>query len=128
MPRRLLATLLLASLCGCDPHASHQLPPPAAPVPKGTITERVTYLVAAQRNVPPQKVDADTRLNDDLGFDELDRVELVMELEDEFGIAIDDETASSVKTVGEVIHAVSRLTRKGRQTSDGIPIRPPSDQ
>jgi acyl carrier protein len=128
MPRRVLATIVFAVFCGCDPHASHQPPPPAAAVPKGTITERVTFLIAAQMNVPSQKVDADTRLNEDLGFDELDRVELVMELEAEFGIAIDDETASSVKTVGEVIHAVSRLIRKGRQTSDGIPIRPPSNQ
>jgi acyl carrier protein len=81
-------------------------------------------LISSQMGIPVRIVKPESRLQEDLGFDELDRVELVMELEEIFEIQIDDETAASLGTVGDAIRAVTRQTRKGRLTNDGIPIRP----
>lgn len=47
---------------------------------------------------------------DDLGFDSLDAVELMMECEKEFGIAIPDEDASQARTVKHIIDIVKKLT------------------
>ena len=113
MIRRLLATITLTAVCGCGSHASHQMSMPPAPHVEGSITDRVILLVASQVGVPVQNVDADTQLDKDLGFDDLDRVELMMELEEEFGITIDDQTAATVATVGDIVRAVSKQTRKG---------------
>ena len=49
------------------------------------------------------KLKDDTSLEEDLGADSLDTVELVMEFEDEFDISIFDEEFENVKTVGEII-------------------------
>jgi acyl carrier protein len=50
------------------------------------------------------------KLVDDLGCDSLDEIELVMALEDDFGIAIPDEEADKCKTVKDVIDLVNRVT------------------
>ncbi len=49
------------------------------------------------------------RLEEDLGADSLDVVELVLELEDEFAISISDADGDAVKTVADVIALVDRL-------------------
>lgn len=48
----------------------------------------------------------DFKLNDDLGIDSLDKVELIMELEDKFKIQILDEEIESINTIGEVFEIV----------------------
>ncbi len=125
MTSRLFIMLVLGTLCGCDPHASHQAAPATLPIVEGSIDDRVTNLIASQAGVPRRDLNPGTRLNEDLQFDELDRVELTMELEEEFAITIDDQTALSLNTVAEVVQAVKHLAVKLHRTSDGIPIRPP---
>jgi acyl carrier protein len=49
---------------------------------------------------------------DQLGADSLDRVELVMKCEDAFGIEIDDETAGTLQTVGQIVAYVQELQTK----------------
>ena len=51
----------------------------------------------------------DTNLIDDLGADSLDVVELIMELEDEFGIAISDEAAAELYTVGRIVEYLEKV-------------------
>ena len=73
------------------------------------IFEQVRDALAQQFEVDPDSITADTSLIDDLGADSLDVVELIMELEDEFGIAISDEDASQLYTVGRIVDYLEKL-------------------
>lgn len=76
-----------------------------------TIEERVKDVIVAQLGVDPSEVKPEASFVDDLGADSLDTVELVMALEEEFGIEIPDEEAEKIKTVGEAIeHIKSKLS------------------
>jgi len=67
------------------------------------IAERVAELVADQLGADRDKVVPDAHFIDDLGADSLDVVELVMRIEEEFGVSIPDVDAEGIQTVGEAI-------------------------
>jgi len=67
------------------------------------ILEKVKSVVTDQLNVEEDEVIDDAAFVDDLGADSLGIVELVMALEEEFGISIPDEDAESIKTVGDAV-------------------------
>ena len=67
------------------------------------ILEKVKAVIVEQLNVEEDDVIEDASFVDDLGADSLDIVELVMALEEEFGISIPDEEAESIKTVGDAV-------------------------
>jgi len=67
------------------------------------VTDRVKTIIAEQLGVKPEEVTPQASFVDDLGADSLDTVELVMALEEEFGIEIPDEDAEKMTTVGEAI-------------------------
>lgn len=67
------------------------------------IIEKVKAVIVEQLNVDEADVTEEASFVDDLGADSLDIVELVMALEEEFGISIPDEQAESIKTVGDAI-------------------------
>jgi acyl carrier protein len=71
-----------------------------------TVEERVKDVVVAQLGVDPSEVKPEASFVDDLGADSLDTVELVMALEEEFGLEIADEDAEKIKTVGETTEFV----------------------
>lgn len=58
--------------------------------------------IAAQLNIPVDSVKGDSRLIEDLKADSLDIVELVMGLEERYGIEIPDEDLPKIKTVDDV--------------------------
>lgn len=67
------------------------------------VFEKVKEIILDQINVPKEKVTMDANLVDDLGADSLDAVELMMNLEDEFGIQVDEDAAQNMKTVGDIV-------------------------
>ena len=73
------------------------------------IFEKVQEALAQQFEMDPQSITLDTNLIDDIGADSLDVVELIMTLEDEFGIAISDEDAAQLYTVGRIVDYLEKL-------------------
>ena len=73
------------------------------------IFEKVKNALAQQFELDPESITADTNLIDDLGADSLDVVELIMSLEDECGIAISDEDAAQLYTVGRIVDYLEKL-------------------
>lgn len=67
------------------------------------LMEKVKGVIVEQLNVEEDDVIEDASFIDDLGADSLDIVELVMALEEEFGISIPDEEAENIKTVGDAV-------------------------
>ena len=70
------------------------------------IGERVKKIVVEHLGVEPDKVTDQASFIDDLGADSLDTVELVMALEEEFGVEIPDEDAEKITTVGDAIRYI----------------------
>jgi acyl carrier protein len=69
--------------------------------------ERVKKVAVAQLNVNADEVTMEASFTKDLGADSLDTVELVMALEEEFGMEIPDEDAEKITTVGEAVKYIS---------------------
>ena len=65
--------------------------------------EKVKSIIVEQLGVSESEVTEQSHFIDDLGADSLDTVELVMALEEEFGIEISDEDAEKIQTVGDVL-------------------------
>lgn len=71
-----------------------------------TIEERVRKVIEDQLSVNQEQITTEASFIDDLGADSLDTVELVMALEEEFGVEIPDEEAEKITRVGEAIDYV----------------------
>jgi len=65
--------------------------------------DEVKEVVVEQLNVNPDEVKEESKFVEDLGADSLDVVELVMALEEKFGIEIPDEDAEKIQTVGDAV-------------------------
>ena len=72
------------------------------------IMDKVKSVIVEQLNVDEDLVTEDASFVDDLSADSLDIVELVMALEEEFGISIPDEEAENIKTVGDAIAFIEK--------------------
>jgi len=74
------------------------------------VQDKVKAIIAEQLGVKSEEVTAEASFIDDLGADSLDTVELVMALEEEFGIEISDEDAEKITTVGDAIKYIEEKT------------------
>jgi len=66
--------------------------------------DRVKEIIAKELEVDPKQLNPEAKFIEDLGADSLDIVELVMALEEEFGLDIPDEDADKLKTVGDAMN------------------------
>jgi acyl carrier protein len=72
--------------------------------------DKVKEVIAEQLNVDAADITPESAFVDDLGADSLDIVELVMALEEEFGISIPDEEAENIRTVGDAVTYITSNT------------------
>ena len=74
------------------------------------VADRVRAIIAEQLGVKLEEVTDSASFIEDLGADSLDTVELVMALEEEFGIEIPDEDAEKMASVGDAIKYIDSKT------------------
>ena len=72
------------------------------------VLEKLSKIIADQLGMEQSKITKDTSLKEDLQADSLDIVEVIMAIEDEFGIQVDDDDALAFKTVGDVVAYIEK--------------------
>ena len=72
------------------------------------VGEKIVALIAKQMNKGADAVSADSRIVEDLKADSLDVVEMLMTIEEEFGVQIPDEEAMKMKTINDLIVFVEK--------------------
>lgn len=71
------------------------------------VEQKVKEILAEQLGVDISKITLETNVATDLGADSLDLVEILMSLEDEFGVSIPDEQIAEIKTVKQIVDFVT---------------------
>ncbi len=68
--------------------------------------EKVRNALAEQLGIDPEEITMETNISDDLQADSLDLVDLVIDMEDEFGVEFPEDDIDSIKTVGDVVNFI----------------------
>ncbi|MFB0520798.1 MAG: acyl carrier protein [Desulfatiglandales bacterium] len=76
-----------------------------------SVEEKVKKIICEQLEVSEEDVVPEASFVDDLGADSLDQVELIMAMEEEFGISISDEEAEKIITVRDAIEYIKKNKR-----------------
>lgn len=71
--------------------------------------EKVQEIIAGVLKIDKDQITLDKSFEDDLEADSLDRVEIIMQLEDVLGVEIPDEVAENIKTVGDAMEEIQKL-------------------
>jgi acyl carrier protein len=71
------------------------------------VFERIKEVLAERLSVDEADINEEANFQEDLDADSLDLVEMIMELEDQFGIKIPDEDAQKIQTVGQAVDYVT---------------------
>ena len=73
--------------------------------------DQVKEILARQLRVSPDRVTLDAQIKRDLGADSVDILQLLMRLEDDYGITIPDQELTKFETVGDVVNFLDGLTQ-----------------
>ena len=79
------------------------------------IEKGVVDTICEHTDADPAEITRKTSFIGDLSFDSLDTIELVMEIEDEFGMSIPDEEAEKIQTVGAVVDYIVNVVQSKSQ-------------
>ncbi len=70
--------------------------------------EKVRAVIAKQLDIPEENITMDSKLIEDLKADSLDVVELIMDLEQEYGVEIPDDDLPGIRTVGDIVKFIAK--------------------
>ena len=73
--------------------------------------EKVRAMLAKQLNLSPDKITMESDVVKDLGADSLDVVELLISLEDDYGIYMPEDDIANVKTVKDIVEMIEKLNK-----------------
>lgn len=74
------------------------------------VFEKLREIISTQLDIEEERITLDTNLTEDLEADSLDLVEVIMSIEDEFGLEIPDENMDNFKTVADVVDYIESNT------------------
>lgn len=72
------------------------------------VLEKVKSILSEQFDVEEDEITAETSIQDDLGADSLDVVDLLMSIEDEFEVEVPDSEIENIKTVGNLVDFIEK--------------------
>ncbi|MCH5320124.1 MAG: acyl carrier protein [Eubacterium sp.] len=67
------------------------------------VFEKIKAILSEQLDIDEENITADSLIVEDLGADSLDAIDIVMSVEDEFGIEVPDEIVEKMESVGDII-------------------------
>ena len=70
------------------------------------VLDKIKSILSSQFGIDEDQITENTDVVNDLGADSLDVVEMLMSVEDEFGLMIEDEEIAEMKTVGDVVNYI----------------------
>jgi len=79
------------------------------------VEDKIKDIIAEQLGVKKEEMKMESSFVDDLGADSLDTVEVVMALEEEFGIEIPDDDAEKIATVGDAVKYISEKVKAKKE-------------
>jgi acyl carrier protein len=74
-------------------------------------TDEILAMLGKQLNKKPAEITHDKRIKEDLGADSLDVVEILMNVEDKYGITVPDDILMGIKTVGDLMAVVEKMAK-----------------
>ncbi len=77
-----------------------------------TDTKALQDILVEQLGVQENQLTPDARIEEDLGADSLDKVEIIMSVDECFNVSVPDEVAERVSTVGDLVEALAELLEK----------------
>ena len=73
------------------------------------VFEKIRAILCEQLDIEEDQVTMDSNIAEDPGADSLDVVDLIMSIEDEFGLEVPDDQVENIKTVGDVVNYIENL-------------------
>ncbi len=73
------------------------------------VFEKIRAILAEQLDIEEDEITMESNIAEDLGADSLDVVDLIMSIEDEFGLEVPDDQVENIKTVGDVVSYIENL-------------------
>ena len=70
--------------------------------------EKIKPMISEKFGIDEAQITADTRIIEDLGADSLDVVQMLMTLEDDFGITVSEDEASNLRTVSDIVSLIDK--------------------
>lgn len=75
------------------------------------IFEKIKAIVARELNVDEASLTMETNFVEDLGADSLDAVEIIMAVEDEFGVEVGDDDAQGIRSIGDIVKILEEMKK-----------------